>query len=323
MNRQFITAPTQESPRFVGPTTFFRAPALYDSEGWGNLDIGLVGIPYDGGTTNRPGARLGPRSLREQSTMIAPSNPSLNFLNPFNLCKVADIGDAWVREPFNLESSLNEIQQFFAIMHAAGVVPVSAGGDHSVSLPILRAIASEGPVGMVHIDAHCDTGDGFMGSRYHHGAPFSRAVEEGVLDPKRTAQIGIRGPLNGDVWRFSRTSGMRVVSMDEWCDRGVADVMSEVREIVGDAPCYLSFDIDALDPAFAPGTGTPVVGGFSTREAIQMIRRLRGLNLIGADLVELSPPFDVGSTTSLAAATLMFEILCIVSESYSSRMGRS
>jgi len=169
--------------------------------------------------------------------MIAPSNPSLDFLNPFNLCCVADIGDAWVREPFNLESSLTEIQSFFAIMHAAGVVQVSAGGDHSVSLPILRAVASEGPVAMVHIDAHCDTGDGIMGSRYHHGAPFSRAVEEGILDPKRTAQIGIRGPLNGDVWRFSRTSGMRVVSMDEWCERGLADVMNEVRDIVGDGPC--------------------------------------------------------------------------------------
>ena len=318
MNRLTTNAPTQESPRFVGPATFFRTPGIYESKNWGDLDIGLVGIPYDGGTTNRPGARLGPRGIREQSTMIAPSNPSLDFLNPFNLCKIADIGDAWVREPFNLESSLAEIHDFFAIMHSAGVVPVSAGGDHSVSLPILRAIGSKRPVGMVHIDAHCDTGDGFMGSRYHHGAPFSRAVEEGVLDPKRTVQIGIRGPLNSDVWRFSRTSGMRVVSMDEWCERGLVDVMNEAREIIGDVPCYVSFDIDALDPAFAPGTGTPVVGGFTTREAIQMIRRLRGLNLIGADIVELSPPFDIGGTTSLAAATLMFEMLCVVSESCSS-----
>lgn len=312
-----IRAPGQESPRFTGIATFYRASFSPDPRTWGDLKIGVAGVPYDGGTTNRPGARHGPRALRDASTMIAPWNPALD-VNPFRICAVADVGDAWVRRPFHLESSLAEIAEFYTQMVAAGVVPLSAGGDHSVSLPILRAIGGRSAVGMVHIDAHCDTGDGYMGSRYHHGAPFARAVEEGLLDPARTVQIGIRGPLNGDVWRFSRDRGMRVISMDECCDRGLVAVIDEAREIVGDAPCYLSFDIDALDPAFAPGTGTPVVGGFSSREAIQIIRGLRGLNLVGADLVEVCPPFDHSSTTALVGATLMFEMLCVLAERSSS-----
>ena len=310
--------PTQESPRFTGIPTFFRAPYAGGSEDWARQDIGMVGVPYDGGTTNRPGARHGPRAVRVESTMIARWNTATD-VNPFELCTVADCGDAWVREPFHLESSLEEIGGFFRDLHGAGVVPMAVGGDHAISLPILRALGTGSPVGMVHIDAHCDTGDGYMGSRYHHGAPFARAVEEGVLDPKRTIQIGIHGPLNSDIWHFSRESGMRVVTMDECDERGLGEIISEARAVVGDGPCYLSFDIDALDPAFAPGTGTPVVGGFTSREAIRLIRGMRGLDLIGADLVEVSPPFDPSGVTALTGATLMFEMLCLLAEAHMKR----
>ncbi|MEE8625115.1 MAG: arginase family protein, partial [Acidiferrobacterales bacterium] len=199
-------------------------------------------------------------------------------------------------------------------------VPISAGGDHSVTLPIFRAIASERPVGMVHFDAHCDTGDDYLGSKFHHGAPFRRAVEEGLLDPKRTIQIGIRGSLNDpDVWKFSHDSGMRVIYMEELYEMGVKAVIAEARRVVGDGPTYISFDVDGLDPVYAPGTGTPEVGGFTTLEAQMMIRGLQGLNLIGGDVVEVAPPFDISGNTALVGATMMFEILCVVAHSVAAR----
>jgi guanidinopropionase len=311
----------QESPRFVGPATFFRLPYTPEPQSWNGLRFGLVGIPFDGGTTNRAGTRHGPRALREASTLIAPWSSELD-INPFAAGGVADLGDVWIREPFNLEPSLGEITAYYRELCARGVTPLSAGGDHSVSLPVLRAVGAKAPVAMVHIDAHCDTGMGYMGSRYHHGAPFSRAVEEGVLDPRRTVQVGIRGPANSaDVWKFSRESGMRIVPMQECVALGIDAVIGEIRRVVGDSPCYLSFDIDSLDPAFAPGTGTPVLGGFTTREALQLVRGLRGLNLVGADLVEVSPPFDASGITALAGATLMFEMLCLLSESRANARG--
>ena len=199
---------------------------------------------------------------------------------------------------------------------AAGITPVSVGGDHSITLPILRALAAEKPVGLVHFDAHCDTGDDYMGSRFHHGAPFSRAVEEGLLDPRRTIQIGIRGSLNDpDVWKFSHDSGMRVVYIEEFFERGWRPIIEEARTIVSDGPTYISFDVDALDPVYAPGTGTPEVGGYSTLEAQMMIRALSGLNLVGGDVVEVAPPFDPSGNTALVGATMMFEILCVIAES--------
>lgn len=306
---------TQAAPRFTGIATFFRTESRPSETDWKNVDIGCVGVPFDGGSTNRPGARFGPREVRNQSTLIAPWNPAMR-INPFAVRRIADIGDVWVRRPFQkIEDCLSEIGESFQRLVERNVTPVSVGGDHAISLPVLRALGSSEPVAMIHIDAHCDTGDGYMGSKYHHGAPFSRAVEEGVLDPKHTVQIGIRGPLNNDdIWRFSGESGMRVISMDEFCDVGLAEVIREARQIVGTRRCYLSFDIDALDPAFAPGTGTPVVGGITSREAIRLVRGLRGLNFIGADLVEVSPPFDTAGATALAGATLLFEMLCIVAE---------
>ena len=302
-----------QRPRYSGVPTFMRAPYQEDLK---NVDIGLVGVPFDGGVTNRPGARHGPREIRNQSSLMRRMNQS-SGISPHDLARVADVGDAWVQSPFHLESSLDEIADFFRQLKDASVTPLSAGGDHSITLPILRAIAEDEPVGMVHFDAHCDTGDDYLGSKFHHGAPFRRAVEEGVLDPKRTIQIGIRGSLNEpDVWQFSHDSGMRVVYMEEFYELGVKGVIAEARQIVGNGPTYISFDVDGLDPVYAPGTGTPEVGGFTSAEAQFMIRGLQGLNLIGGDVVEVAPPFDPSGNTALVGATMMFEILCVLSEAW-------
>ena len=306
----------QQRSRYTGLPTFMRTPYREDMEG---LDIALVGIPFDGGVTNRTGARHGPREIRNQSSLMRMINQATG-VNPYELCSIADVGDAWVQKPFELTGALQEIEDFFQMVHQSGTVPVSAGGDHSVTLPIFRAIAKDRPLGMVHFDAHCDTGDDYLGSKFHHGAPFLRAVEEGLLDPQRTIQIGIRGPLNDpDVWKFSEDSGMRVVSIEEFYDSGWRAVMAEARKVVGEGPTYISFDVDGLDPVYAPGTGTPEVGGFTTHEAQQMIRSLRGLQLFGGDVVEVAPPFDPSGTTALVGASIMFEILCVVSESVASR----
>lgn len=303
-------------PRYTGLPTFMRAPYFEDLA---QVDIGLIGIPFDGGVTNRPGARHGPREIRNQSSLMRRINQS-SGIAPFEICRIADIGDAWVQKPFNLESSLEEIASFYRRVREAGVVPLSAGGDHSVTLAVFRGIARGQPVGMVHFDAHCDTGDDYLGSKFHHGAPFRRAVEEGLLDPKRTIQIGIRGSVNDpDIWKFSHDSGMRVVYMDEFYERGAKAVIEEARRVVGTGPTYISFDVDGLDPVFAPGTGTPEIGGLTTLEAQLMLRGLRGLNLVGGDVVEVSPPFDPSGNTALVGATIMFEILCIVADAVAAR----
>ncbi|MFT6302213.1 MAG: guanidinopropionase [Pseudomonadales bacterium] len=239
---------------------------------------------------------------------------------PHSVCRVADLGDAWVPSPFELVGSHKSIQDFFDRICERNIIPLAVGGDHSISLPILRAVAAERPVGMIHIDAHCDTGDDYMGSRFHHGAPFSRAVEEGLLDPKRTVQIGIRGSINDrDLWKFSHDSGMRVIYMEEFYRLGIDKTIEEARRVVGDGPVYISFDIDSLDPAFAPGTGTPEIGGLTTLEAQMLIRGCMGLHCVGADLVEVSPAFDPVGNTALAGANLLFELLCVLSESFKTR----
>ena len=307
-------------PRYTGIPTFMRTP---HGQAYDDVDIGLVGVPFDNGVTNRPGARHGPREIRNQSTLMGLMN-SATGVCPYALCKVSDLGDAFSHHPFHLEESLNDIQKFYAGIHAAGIVPVSAGGDHSVTLPILRAIAAERPLGLVQFDAHCDTGDGRAGSKFNHGTPFRRATEEGLIDPKRTVQIGIRGGLNNpDIWQFSYDAGMRVIRMEELYDLGVKAVVREARKIVGDGPTYVTFDVDGLDPVYAPGTGTPEVGGFSTLEAQLMLRGLQGLNLVGGDVVEVAPPFDPSGTTALVGATMMFEILCIVADSVSRRRAQT
>ena len=305
-----------QRPRYTGVPTFLRAP--YEEE-LGNVDIGLVGVPFDGGVTNRPGARHGPREIRNQSSLMRRMHQS-SGISPHDLARVADVGDAWVQSPFHLENSLDEIAEFFTRLNEASVTPVSAGGDHSITLPILRAIAKTGPVGMVHFDAHCDTGDDYLGSKFHHGAPFRRAVEEGLLDPERTIQIGIRGSVNEpDIWKFSHDSGMRVIYMEEFYELGIKRVIDEARRVVGIGPTYISFDVDGLDPVYAPGTGTPEVGGFSSMEAQFMIRGLKGLNLIGGDVVEVAPPFDPSGNTALVGATMMFEILCVLADAWAQR----
>lgn len=309
-------ADPQLRPRYSGIPTFFRRPL---AEVLGGVDIGVIGVPFDGGVTHRTGARHGPREMRSTSSLIRRVNQATG-INPFDLAHVADLGDAWIEAPYELEGALEEIRAFLATVHAAGVTPLSVGGDHSISLPILRAIAKDRPLGMVHIDAHCDTGDDYLGSRFHHGAPFRRAVEEGLLDPTRVIQIGIRGSLNvADMWAFSHASGMRVMYIEELHDRGWQFAAAEAHRILGAGPAYLSFDIDSLDPAYAPGTGTPEPGGITVLEAQRLLRALRGIDFVGADLVEVSPPFDHGGITAMSGVAILFEILCLLAEARAKR----
>lgn len=306
----------QSRPRYTGIPTFFRTP---HSESLSDTDIGVIGVPYDGGVTNRTGARHGPRAVRDQSSLLRRLHP-VTKLAPFDVARVRDLGDCWIEQPYTLEGSLDEIAAFYQTIVEANVVPLSVGGDHSISLPILRAVAAKRPVGMVHIDAHCDTGDDYLGSRFHHGAPFRRATEEGLLDPRRVIQIGIRGTRNDPgQWDFSYNSGMRVLEMDEFHDKGWRYAAEEARRIVGSGPTYLTYDIDSLDPSQAPGTGTPEAGGITALEAIRLLRALRGIDFVGGDLVEVAPPFDVGTLTSFNGASILFEILCLLVESWQQR----
>jgi guanidinopropionase len=307
---------TMLRPRYTDIATFMRAPLVRDPAG---LDIALVGVPFDGGVTNRAGARHGPREMRNMSSLMRAIH-HVTRVNPYDLARIADVGDVPFAHLFDLKAALDDIEAFYRALHAAGAVPLSAGGDHSITYPILKAIAADRPVGMVHIDAHTDTWDEFAGSKFTHGAPFRRAVEAGVLDPKRTVQIGIRGAQNTDMgWTFSVETGMRVIFMEEFTTLGVERVIAEARRVVGDGPTYVSFDVDGLDPVYAPGTGTPEIGGLTTIEGQALIRGLRGLNLIGGDVVEVAPPFDPTGNTALVGATIMYEILCVLAESVAAR----
>ncbi len=275
-----------KEPRYAEIATFMRTPLASALEG---VDIGLIGVPTDLGVTNRPGARHGPREMRNSSSLMRTFNLALG-INPYELCRIADLGDVRLSYRYDLEKQIEEIEAFYRKVHAAGVRPVTAGGDHSITYPIFKAIAADAPIGMVHIDAHTDTWGEFYGSKFTHGAPFRLAVEDGLLDPKRAIQIGIRGGQNYmDGIEFSLSRGMRVVFMDEFASLGVERVIEEARRVVGDGPTYISFDVDGLDPAYAPGTGTPEIGGLTTLEAQRLLRGLRGLNLIGGDVVEVAP----------------------------------
>jgi len=306
----------QARPRHTGIASFFRAPIAQRTD---DVDIGIIGVPFDGGVTHRAGTRHGPRAVRDQSTLLRRINAATQ-VTPFATARVRDLGDCWIEQPYELVTALSEIESFYRTVTAAGVVPLSVGGDHSISFPILRAVAANSPVGMIHIDAHCDTGDDYLGSRFHHGAPFRRAVDENLLDPKRVIQIGIRGTTNDpDMWGFSQRSGMRVLPMEEFDDRGWRYAAEEARRIAGGSPTYLSFDIDSLDPSHAPGTGTPEAGGITALQALRLLRELRGIDFIGGDLVEVAPPFDVGTLTSFNAASILFEILCLLVEAWEKR----
>ncbi len=299
------------APRYAGIATFMRTPFIRDPS---KLDLAISGVPFDGGVENRAGARHGPREIRNMSSMLR-SIHHVTRLNPYEMIRIADMGDVPITHLYQLEEAINDITKFYHKVHAAGVIPLSAGGDHSISYPILKAIAEDRSVGMVHIDAHTDTCDEEMGFKFTHGTPFRRAVEEELLDPKRTIQIGIRGAQNTDEsWSSSHELGMRVIFMEEFTKLGVEAVIAEAHRIVGDGPTYVSFDVDGLDPVFTPGTGTPEIGGLTTIEAQSIIRGLRGLDLIGGDVVEVAPPFDPTGNTALVGATMMYEILCLLSE---------
>jgi guanidinopropionase len=307
-------------PRFGEVPTFMRLPVERDPA---KLDIALVGVPFDGGTTNRPGARHGPREIRNMSSFIRRVH-HVSRVAPYELCRVGDHGDTPVN-PIDLQDSLARIERFFARLHEAGAAPLAAGGDHLITLPILRAIARERPVGLVHFDAHSDTSDSYFGGeKYTHGTPFRRAVEEGLVDPKRMIQIGIRGSMyDHDEKDWAESVGIRIVHIEEYFERGPKVVIAEARRIVGDGPAYVSFDVDGLDPVYAPGTGTPEIGGYSTAEAQQMLRGLAGLDLVGGDVVEVAPPFDPSGNTALVGATLMFEILCVLAPAVHQRKSQA
>lgn len=303
------------TPRFAGPASFMRLPLRESAEG---LDIAILGIPFDGAVTNRPGTRHGPRALRDASTLMRRVHPA-TLLEPFKLCRVADLGDAETN-PVDVMKTLELVESRVTTIRASGAWVLAAGGDHLMSLPLLRGLKRAAPamppLGLVHFDAHSDTSDTYFGgSRYTHGTPFRRAIEEGLLDPRRIVQIGIRGSLyETDDLAWAEAAGIRILRIEECEDLGPAGVIAEARRVVGDGPAYLTFDIDSLDPAFAPGTGTPEVGGLTPREAMRLLRGLRGLNFVGGDLVEVSPPFDPGGNTAMVGATMMFEILCLMAE---------
>jgi guanidinobutyrase len=298
-----------QMPRFAGPATMMRLPQATSAAG---LKACFVGVPLDIGTSLRPGARFGPRDIRQNSVLIRPYQMATRA-RPFDSLQVADIGDVAINT-FNLEKSIPIIEAAYREILAHHCVPLTMGGDHTIVLPILRAMHRvHGPVGLVHIDAHADVNDEMFGEKIAHGTPFRRAVEEGLLDCRRVVQIGLRatgyGPGDFD---WPREQGFRVVQAEECWHRSLTPLMGEVRTQLGTGPVYLSFDIDGLDPAFAPGTGTPEIGGLTAIQGMEIIRGCLGLTVVGCDLVEVSPPYDPFGTTSLLAANLLYEMLCVL-----------
>ncbi|MFV0258038.1 MAG: agmatinase [Acidimicrobiales bacterium] len=298
-----------EMPRFGGPATFMRLPGTTPPA---DLDVAVVGVPLDIGTSNRPGARFGPRAIRAESVLLRPYNMATRAA-PFDSLRIDDTGDV-ATNPYNLADSVSRITEHYHQLLAAGVVPVTMGGDHTIVLPILRAVAAvHGPVGLIHVDAHTDINDTMFGERIAHGTPFRRATEEGLLDPGRVTQIGVRGTgYAADDFDWSREQGFRVVQVEECWHRSLVPLMGEVANRVGSGPVYLSFDIDGIDPAFAPGTGTPEIGGLTVPQVLEIIRGCRGLDLVGCDLVEVAPVYDQTGSTSLLAANLLYEMLCVL-----------
>ncbi len=284
-------------------------PEIAEGADLAGLDVALIGVPMDLAVTNRAGCRLGPRAIRNVER-IGPFHHT-HGIAPLAELEAADVGDVPFRSRFSLEQSHEDIEGYFARVVAANVKPLAAGGDHSISYPILRAVGRDRPVGLVHIDAHCDTSGVYEGSRFHHGGPFRQAVLDGVLDPARTIQIGIRG--GGEyLWEFSFETGMTVIHAEQVDAMGVEAVVAKARAVVGDGPVYVSFDVDAIDPAFTPGTGTPEVGGLTPREAQRILRGLAGLDIVGGDVVEVAPQYDATTVTAQVGAQMMFEILALL-----------
>ncbi len=311
MNTSSLNQPLggNDMPRFAGPATMMRLPTAEDPA---DIDVGFIGVPFDIGTSNRAGARFGPRQIRAESAMLRPYNMATGAA-PFDSLQVADLGDVPVNT-FNLEKSIAIIEDYYRRVVTADCIPITLGGDHTIALPILRALKSKyGPVAMIHVDAHADVNDHMFGEPIAHGTPFRRAVEEGLLIAGKVVQIGLRGTgYTADDFDWPRSQGFRVVTAEECWYKSLAPLMAEVREQIGDAPVYISFDIDGLDPAFAPGTGTPEIGGLSIMQGLEVIRGAKGLNVVGGDLVEVAPPYDTSGNTSLVAANLLYEILCVL-----------
>jgi agmatinase len=300
-----------KSPRFAQPATFMRLPYRTDLTG---ADVAILGVPFDGGTSYRSGARLGPREIRAQSSLIRPYS-YFQKIAPFERLHVLDAGDVDA-PPVSIEKCYATVETAVGAVLAAGVVPMIVGGDHSISLPVLRALAKRhGPVSLVQVDAHIDTWDDYFGGKYFHGTPFRRAVEERLIDPRRFVQVGIRGPMYGeDDFDFHREHGITMIDVETVHARGVEAIVESIRERV-EGPVYVTFDIDGVDPAFAPGTGTPEIGGLTSHQAQRLVRGLAGLDVVGCDLVEVAPPFDgPGQITALLAANLLFELLCVIAQ---------
>lgn len=298
-----------DMPRFGGPATMMRLPAQDDAAG---LDACFVGIPMDIGASNRSGTRHGPRQIRDESRMLRPYNMATGAA-PFEYLQVADIGDVPINT-FDLRKSVDIITAHYDGVLADGAIPLTLGGDHTLTWPILRSIKKKhGPVALIHVDAHADINDNMFGEAIAHGTPFRRAWEDGCLIGEKVFQIGLRGTgYSPEDFDWSRSNGWTVVQAEECWHRSLAPLMQEIRARIGDAPVYLSYDIDSLDPAYAPGTGTVEIGGLTTIQALEIVRGCAGLNLVGGDLVEVSPPFDPSGNTALIGANLLYEMLCVL-----------
>ncbi|MDX2155296.1 MAG: agmatinase [Hyphomicrobiaceae bacterium] len=305
-----FSAPDRRKWPFSDVATLLGAPYRPDAaaEAFVGLDVALVGVPMDLGVTNRAGARLGPRAVRAVER-IGPYEHALRIA-PMARLRSADVGDVPMQSRFSLDQCHADIEAFYRGIHRGGIIPLSVGGDHSISLPILKALGKERPLGLVHIDAHCDTSGEYEGAKFHHGGPFRLAVLEGVLDPARTVQIGIRGGAEY-LWEFSADSGMTVIHAEEVDRLGIDAVIARARTVIGDGPTYVSFDIDSIDPGLAPGTGTPEAGGLLPREALAIVRGLAGIDMVGGDVVEIAPQYDATTSTAQIGAQMLFELLCL------------
>jgi guanidinobutyrase len=298
-----------ELARFSGPNTFMRLPSVNDLKG---LDVAVLGIPMDIGTSWRSGTRFGPKQVRAESAMLRPYNLATGAA-PFDSLQVADLGDLAINT-FSLSDSLRIISDSYDAILTYDAMPLAIGGDHSITLPILRAMARRhGPVALIHVDAHADVNDDMFGERETHGTVFRRAHEEGLIDPSKTYQIGLRGTgYSAEDFTEAAGWGFQQFPAHELWGRSLSALGTEIRRDIGEVPTYLTYDIDSLDPAYAPGTGTPEIGGLTTPQALELIRALRGVNFVGADLVEVSPPYDTSGNTALTGANILYEILCVL-----------